>query len=37
MNIEIYEKITGIRNLINLLEKADNDIENYGWLFGEIK
>jgi len=35
MNIEIYEKITGIRNLINLLEEADNDIENGNFLTEE--
>ena len=28
MNIETYEEITGIKKLINLLEEADNDIEN---------
>ena len=28
MNIETYEKVTGIRNLINLLEESDEDIEN---------
>ena len=35
MNIEIYEKITGIRNLINLLEEADNDIESGNFLTEE--
>jgi len=35
MNIEIYEKITGIRNLVNLLEEADNDIENGNYLTEE--
>jgi PHD/YefM family antitoxin component YafN of YafNO toxin-antitoxin module len=35
MNIEIYENITGIRNLINLLEEADNDIENGNFLTEE--
>jgi PHD/YefM family antitoxin component YafN of YafNO toxin-antitoxin module len=35
MNIETYEKITGIRNLINLLEEADNDIENGNFLTEE--
>jgi hypothetical protein len=35
MNIGIYEKITGIRNLINLLEEADNDIENDNFLTEE--
>jgi hypothetical protein len=28
MNINTYEEITGIKNLVNLLEAADNDIEN---------
>jgi len=32
MTIETYEEITGIRNLINLLEEADNDIENGNFL-----
>jgi hypothetical protein len=35
MNIGIYEEITGIRNLINLLEEADNDIENGNFLTEE--
>ena len=35
MNIEIYEKITGIRDLVNLLEEADNDIENGNYLTEE--
>jgi len=35
MNIETYEKITGIRNLINLLQEADNDIENGNFLTEE--
>ena len=35
MSIEIYEEITGIRNLINLLEEADNDIENGNFLTEE--
>jgi len=35
MNIETYEEITGIRNLINLLEEADNDIENGNFLTEE--
>ena len=33
--METYEKITGIRNLINLLEEADNDIENGNFLTEE--
>jgi len=32
MPIGIYEEINGIRNLINLLEEADNDIENVNFL-----
>ena len=35
MNIETYEKITGIKNLISLLEEADNDIENGNFLTEE--
>jgi len=35
MNIKIYEEITGIRNLINLLEEADKDIENGNFLTEE--
>ena len=35
MTMETYEKITGIRNLINLLEEADNDIENGNFLTEE--
>ena len=35
MNIKIYEEITGIRNLINLLEEADKDIENGNYLTEE--
>jgi PHD/YefM family antitoxin component YafN of YafNO toxin-antitoxin module len=35
MTIETYEEITGIRNLINLLEEADNDIENGNFLTEE--
>jgi PHD/YefM family antitoxin component YafN of YafNO toxin-antitoxin module len=35
MSIETYEEITGIRNLINLLEEADNDIENGNFLTEE--
>ena len=35
MNIGIYEEITGIRDLINLLEEADNDIENGNFLTEE--
>ena len=35
MNIGIYEEITGIQNLINLLEEADNDIENGNFLTEE--
>jgi len=35
MSIEIYEKLTGVRNLINLLEEADNDIENGNYLTEE--
>ena len=30
-----YEEITGIRNLINLLEEADKDIENGNYLTKE--
>ena len=35
MNIGIYEEITGIRNLINLLEETDNDMENGNFLTEE--
>ena len=35
MNLGIYEEITGIRNLISLLEEADNDIENGNFLTEE--
>jgi len=35
MNIGIHEEITGIRNLINLLKEADNDIENGNFLTEE--
>ena len=35
MSIETYEEITGIRNLINLLEEADMDIENGNFLTEE--
>ena len=28
MSMNTYEEITGIKNLINLLETADNEIEN---------
>ena len=35
MNIKIYEEITGIRNLVNLLEEADKDIENGNFLTEE--
>ena len=28
MSMNTYEEITGIKNLINLLEAADNEIEN---------
>ena len=35
MTIETYEEITGIRNLINLLEEADNDIENGNFMTEE--
>jgi PHD/YefM family antitoxin component YafN of YafNO toxin-antitoxin module len=35
MSIETYEEITGIRNLINLLEEADSDIENGNFLTEE--
>ncbi|MCL1928441.1 MAG: type II toxin-antitoxin system Phd/YefM family antitoxin [Treponema sp.] len=35
MTMETYEEITGIRNLINLLEEADNDIENGNFLTEE--
>jgi PHD/YefM family antitoxin component YafN of YafNO toxin-antitoxin module len=35
MSIETYEEITGIRDLINLLEEADNDIENGNFLTEE--
>ena len=35
MSIRIYEEITGIRNLINMLEEADNDVENGNYLTEE--
>ena len=35
MSIKIYEEITGIRNLIDLLEEADNDIEAGNFLTEE--
>ena len=35
MNIKTYEEITGIRDLINLLEEADKDIENGNYLTEE--
>ena len=35
MTVETYEEITGIRNLISLLEEADNDIENGNFLTEE--
>ena len=35
MSIKTYEEITGIRNLINLLEEADNDIENGNFITEE--
>ena len=35
MSIKTYEEITGIRNLINLLEEADKDIENGNYLTEE--
>ena len=35
MNIKIYEEITGIRNLVNLLEEADKDIEKGNYLTEE--
>jgi hypothetical protein len=35
MSIKTYEEITGIRNLINLLEEADDDIENGNFLTEE--
>jgi hypothetical protein len=35
MSIETYEEITGIRNLMNLLEEANIDIENGNFLTEE--
>jgi len=35
MNIGIYEEITGIRSLLNLLEEADNEIESGNFLTEE--
>lgn len=35
MNINTYEKLTGIGKLITFLEEADNDIENGNFLTEE--
>jgi PHD/YefM family antitoxin component YafN of YafNO toxin-antitoxin module len=35
MSIETYEEITGIRELIKLLEEADNEIENGNFISEE--
>jgi PHD/YefM family antitoxin component YafN of YafNO toxin-antitoxin module len=35
MSMDTYDEITGIKNLINLLETADNDIENGNFLTEE--
>ena len=35
MSIQTYEEITGIRDLINLSEEADDDIENGNFLTEE--
>jgi len=35
MSMQTYEEITGIRDLINLLEEADDDIENGNFLTEE--
>jgi len=35
MSIETYEAITGKRRLYNLLEEADNDVENGNFLTEE--
>jgi prevent-host-death family protein len=35
MSIKTYEEITGIRKLVDLLEEADNDVENGNFLTEE--
>jgi prevent-host-death family protein len=35
MSIKTYEEITGIRRLTDLLEEADNDVENGNFLTEE--